>query len=198
MKTTWCLLRLSFLFFSLWACPRIAHAYYDPSLARWINRDPIAERGGLALHRFVRNAPITHRDLWGHSLNAETPSARNELFESLPADYSHVQCDGNGNFEIVISPEDQESPWRHCAIQHEEQHLRDMEERFGVHACDGVPRGSTPVGPDYDAFRRQTECAANKQSLECMRRTCFGPSDYQRIQDQILAHETALRFWNCN
>ena len=62
MKTSWCWLKLSLLFFSLWACPRTAHAYYDPGIQRWINRDPIAEKGGLDLYAFVLNSPVVHLD----------------------------------------------------------------------------------------------------------------------------------------
>jgi len=35
----------------------VASAYYDPGVQRWINRDPIGERGGLNLYCFVGNAP---------------------------------------------------------------------------------------------------------------------------------------------
>ena len=34
-----------------------AHAFYDSSKGRWINRDPIEERGDLNLMGFVRNDP---------------------------------------------------------------------------------------------------------------------------------------------
>src|ERR1051325_1177094 len=37
------------------AATQVAAAFYDPSTARWINRDPIAERGDANLYRFVRN-----------------------------------------------------------------------------------------------------------------------------------------------
>jgi hypothetical protein len=62
MKTSWCLLKLSLLFFSLWACPRTAHAYYDPGVQRWINRDPVAENGGINVFRFAANSPSMRID----------------------------------------------------------------------------------------------------------------------------------------
>jgi RHS repeat-associated protein len=34
--------------------------YYVPLLGRWINRDPIAERGGLNLYAFVANNSVRH------------------------------------------------------------------------------------------------------------------------------------------
>ena len=40
-------------------------AFYDPSLGRWINRDPIQERGGLDLYIFNHNSPIQTYDAFG-------------------------------------------------------------------------------------------------------------------------------------
>jgi RHS repeat-associated protein len=38
---------------------------YDPELGRWINRDPIAESGGINLYGYVRNNPATLLDILG-------------------------------------------------------------------------------------------------------------------------------------
>lgn len=45
--------------------PHPASAYYDPGVQRWINRDPVAEVGGLNLYAFLRNAPVTSADALG-------------------------------------------------------------------------------------------------------------------------------------
>jgi hypothetical protein len=42
-----------------------ASAFYDPTLGRWINRDPIGEQGGPNLHGFVGNNPILKVDPFG-------------------------------------------------------------------------------------------------------------------------------------
>jgi len=42
-----------------------AHAFYDPGLQRWINRDPIQELGGLNLYDYVGNNPMNLFDLFG-------------------------------------------------------------------------------------------------------------------------------------
>ena len=41
------------------------YRFYDPSLQRWINRDPLGERGSKNLHRFVANSPANRLDFWG-------------------------------------------------------------------------------------------------------------------------------------
>jgi RHS repeat-associated protein len=38
---------------------------YSPALGRWLNRDPIGERGGINLYAYVRDNPTTRNDLLG-------------------------------------------------------------------------------------------------------------------------------------
>ena len=42
-----------------------AHRYYDPSVQRWLNRDPVGENGGINLFAFVANDPVNDLDLLG-------------------------------------------------------------------------------------------------------------------------------------
>ncbi|MBI3412123.1 MAG: hypothetical protein HY040_27645, partial [Planctomycetes bacterium] len=39
--------------------------FYEPSLQRWVNSDPLGERGGINLHGFVGNNPISRLDPYG-------------------------------------------------------------------------------------------------------------------------------------
>lgn len=39
--------------------------YYSPEMGRWLNRDPIEERGGFGLYSFVRNFVIGSYDKFG-------------------------------------------------------------------------------------------------------------------------------------
>ncbi len=41
------------------------YRFYHPELGRWLNRDPIRERGGLNLYAFVRNLPVAIIDKLG-------------------------------------------------------------------------------------------------------------------------------------
>jgi len=41
------------------------YRFYDPALQRWLNRDPIQERGGINVYLFLRNAPIGQYDPFG-------------------------------------------------------------------------------------------------------------------------------------
>jgi RHS repeat-associated protein len=39
--------------------------FYDPNLQRWLNRDPIGERGGVNLYGFLKNHPLGRIDSFG-------------------------------------------------------------------------------------------------------------------------------------
>ena len=40
-------------------------AFYDASVGRWVNRDPINEAGGINMHAFVDNDPVKQFDPFG-------------------------------------------------------------------------------------------------------------------------------------
>ena len=42
-----------------------ASAFYDPSIQRWLNRDPIGESGGIFLYQFISNDPLGYVDIHG-------------------------------------------------------------------------------------------------------------------------------------
>jgi RHS repeat-associated protein len=41
------------------------YRFYDPNTQRWLNRDPVGEKGGINLYSFVANKAPTYIDLWG-------------------------------------------------------------------------------------------------------------------------------------
>jgi RHS repeat-associated protein len=48
---------------------------YEPDLGKWLNRDPIGQRGGLNLYGFVGNNPLRWIDVWGWCPEDPTPTA---------------------------------------------------------------------------------------------------------------------------
>jgi hypothetical protein len=40
-------------------------AFYNPGTGKWINRDPLGERGGANLYGIVDNSPVNHFDAFG-------------------------------------------------------------------------------------------------------------------------------------
>jgi hypothetical protein len=60
-----------------------AHAFYNPTQGRWLNRDPIEEKGGLNLYGFVGNNGIKYSDYLGlYPQAGAAPSGYTGLFWS--------------------------------------------------------------------------------------------------------------------
>ena len=43
------------------------YRYYEPSLQRWVNRDPVLEIGGFNLYKYSENDPVSLVDPFGHA-----------------------------------------------------------------------------------------------------------------------------------
>ena len=71
------------------------YRYLNPNDGRWINRDPIAEQGGINLYVFIKNNLLKNIDnigLWRSSTHESlTKSALKDLWESLepPSVHTH-------------------------------------------------------------------------------------------------------------
>ena len=55
----------SLILISLFSCLYSASGFYDPNIGRWVNRDPIGERGGVNLFGYVGNRPVSDLDPYG-------------------------------------------------------------------------------------------------------------------------------------
>jgi hypothetical protein len=77
---------------------QIASAFYDPYLGRWLNRDPIAERGGVNLYAFTGNSPIGHIDSYGNAWwqCTLTPGGDYTRGENPVLHVCEYRCDYNG------------------------------------------------------------------------------------------------------
>jgi hypothetical protein len=53
------------LLFTILTLASTSHAYYQAEQGRWVNRDPIGERGGLNLYATVENDPANFVDFLG-------------------------------------------------------------------------------------------------------------------------------------
>ena len=67
----------------------LASAFYDPGAQRWLNRDPILEKGGINLFAFVLNRPIDLGDIHGLRRDPFTNAS-----DGCPDD---AHCDGISN-----------------------------------------------------------------------------------------------------
>ncbi len=79
------------------------HRFYIPAVGRWLNRDPIAERGGLNLYAFVGNDPIGSLDPFGLDVFVFGASFNAQLLVGVQFDVGLV-WDLNGNLALQITP----------------------------------------------------------------------------------------------
>ncbi len=66
------------------------YRFYNPSLGRFINRDPIGDEGGANLYAFVTNEPIANHDRLGLETNTAPPERMPE-FRVTPTDFDREQ-----------------------------------------------------------------------------------------------------------
>ena len=76
------------------------YRYYDESTGRWLNRDPIAERGGANLYGFVYNDPTQKWDYLGQTvhlapLNGEVDN-RSSAYITISGDWVEVDISAPG------------------------------------------------------------------------------------------------------
>jgi len=96
------ILRLFFGIVVAYTC--VASAFYDATVGRWLDRDPIEERGGRTLDAYVSNDPIDFIDYLGMVPNTPvgTRYQANELFghaaitlDGTSYGFGPVDVDGN-------------------------------------------------------------------------------------------------------
>lgn len=59
--------------------PQSSHAFYNPSTGRWLNRDPIGEKGGRNLYRAMANRPVLVVDPTGREVLPPTTNPGDDL-----------------------------------------------------------------------------------------------------------------------
>jgi RHS repeat-associated protein len=91
------------------------HRYYDSSVGRFINEDPIGFGGGANFYRYVFNSPTNLVDPWGlapncvmtHSgLVCTNANPVSDQIDTLQLFFSGAQRDGNNSLTIPMSCDD--------------------------------------------------------------------------------------------
>ena len=81
-------------------------AAYDPTIGRWLARDPIGEDGGINLYGYVGNGPFNYRDTLGLSPQSQATwmavGTTTGFILSLPADFFADLYSGGG--AIALNP----------------------------------------------------------------------------------------------
>jgi RHS repeat-associated protein len=149
------------------------YRFYDPSLQRWLNRDPIGEIDGPNLYTTLANSPVSRYDPVGL---ANSPKPSNNPC-SCPCgapgidqgDAGGVVCCGGKAYACVWDPSGPTGTAKgkakaiiaKCILKHEDTHL-------GSTVCPpsgGPTRGYPPPG----VSNKLGECAAYKAEMTCLK-----------------------------
>jgi RHS repeat-associated protein len=69
------------------------YRFYDPGIQRWLNRDPLGERGGLLIFRFLDNDPLRKLDAFGLASRIIPGLVESDYPGSLPViDMDNWKC----------------------------------------------------------------------------------------------------------
>jgi hypothetical protein len=105
-----------------------ASAFYDPGAQRWLNRDPIEERGGINLFEFVKNSPESQVDPEGHDIGGGGTGSQNDPPDSV----SWPTCGSINGRPVLCPPQKPKPPQR-------------------------PPKPTCPTDPDVDDCWKQTK-----------------------------------------
>lgn len=82
-----------------------AYGFYDASVGRWLNRDPIQESGGINLYQFSKNSPLEVIDLFGWG----TWNVAEATVDLTRSDVDPRATNPYG-FEVIYTPDAAECP----------------------------------------------------------------------------------------
>nr|WP_321349312.1 RHS repeat-associated core domain-containing protein [uncultured Methanoregula sp.] len=171
--------------------------FYDPNLQRWLNRDPIGEKGDINLYRFVGNNPITTFDPDGReagytyessgrmSIPLEDPAA---AVQALATGYKGMR-DAN-----VIGAD----KWFHCmanCMAYKKGSTITVVAAFGREIGDNIKNlfgGPNSVGDQYrDSL---SDMSANRQGWGCP----SNGSCQEKCSQYAIPGLTNSKWWKAN
>jgi uncharacterized protein RhaS with RHS repeats len=82
-----------------------ANAGYDPTIGRWLSRDPIGEEGGLNLYAYVLNNPINFWDPLGLvDMNLFPPNQAIKTTADKISNPSYYTVGAHGTPSVILGP----------------------------------------------------------------------------------------------
>jgi RHS repeat-associated protein len=156
------------------------YRHYAVALGRWLTRDPIKERGGVALLAYLSNRPVNTDDMLGLcEIDCKDPCNSKSMQNSLQnnkAGGGVVCCDGKAytcssgpgqnldkNYPDSNSKKQAKKIIDDCAAQHEKDH-KDQD----VDCSGNAGKGPTPAPWKKGVDPQKAEGQAHSDELRCL------------------------------
>ena len=149
------------------------YRYYSPEMGRFINRDPIGEKGGYDLYSFVANKPVRYYDYLGMWFRRRATTNPEDLLKKSCEEASDRFLNANPDWDTAITEAKQ-----NCNLD------------IACKRC--CPRGEERKWHRYDFFGR-LQCGDEDPQTgkrDCRIRVCWDlPFTEAPTYEQIFAHE---------
>ncbi len=127
------------------------YRYYNPETGRWLNRDPIGERGGVNLYGFVGNNPVNQIDALGEEIVTaeEDQSYRDKVISALEsiAGGSLWWCQDDENPEewtLIVKTAGSGKQWSDL--------VEGIDATYPIRIENGSPPEAVAIGPMWTAI----------------------------------------------
>jgi uncharacterized protein RhaS with RHS repeats len=187
MKRSMRIMRTAVTLLTFLAVTKAALAFYDPAFQRWINRDPIEERGGQNLYNLLANTPINRVDSFGLAADhCKDPCGDAKKQRLDKGQDGGVICCAGKKYVCVWKPGKATNAKAipivtQCITDHEKDHLDDID-------CPKTWCYGFPTRPPFKKGKNDVteECSAYKLELSCLqssRSKCGGDPQCEKDVD---------------